>query len=58
MLLAPFGATAVLLFGQAESPLAQPANIFGGYLLAAGISVGMLALALRPGGSRRLRWGS
>jgi CBS-domain-containing membrane protein len=45
MLLAPFGATAVLLFGQAESPLAQPANIFGGYLLAAGISVGMLALA-------------
>lgn len=45
MLLAPFGATAVLLFGQAESPLAQPANIFGGYLVAAAISVGMLAMA-------------
>ena len=45
MLLAPFGATAVLLFGQAESPLAQPANIFGGYLVAAAISVAMLALA-------------
>lgn len=45
MLLAPFGATAVLLFGQAESPLAQPANIFGGYLVAAAISVGMLAVA-------------
>lgn len=44
MLLAPFGATAVLLFGQAESALAQPANIFGGYLLAAAISVAMLAL--------------
>ena len=27
MLLAPFGATAVLLFGQAESPLAQPVNL-------------------------------
>lgn len=45
MLLAPFGATAVLLFGQAESPLAQPANIFGGYLLAATISVAILAVA-------------
>lgn len=45
LLLAPFGATAVLLFGQAESPLAQPANILGGYLVAAAISVGMLGLA-------------
>ncbi|OEO31596.1 hypothetical protein VW23_015585 [Devosia insulae DS-56] len=45
MLLAPFGATAVLLFGQAESPLAQPANIFGGYLVAAAISVAIFALA-------------
>lgn len=44
MLLAPFGATAVLLFGQAESPLAQPANVFGGYLLAAAISVAVLAV--------------
>ena len=45
MLLAPFGATAVLLFGQAESALAQPANIFGGYLVAAAISVAIFALA-------------
>lgn len=44
MLLAPFGATAVLLFGQAESTLAQPANVFGGYLLAAAISVAVLAV--------------
>lgn len=44
MLLAPFGATAVLLFGQAESPLAQPANIFGGYLIAAAISVAVLVI--------------
>ncbi|RYE52351.1 MAG: hypothetical protein EOP18_10880 [Rhizobiaceae bacterium] len=34
MLIAPFGATAVLLFGQPKSPLAQPANIIGGYVLA------------------------
>ncbi len=44
MLLAPFGATAVLVFGQAESPLAQPANVFGGYLTAALISVAVLAV--------------
>lgn len=44
MLLAPFGATAVLLFGQAESPLAQPANVFGGYLLSAALSVAILAV--------------
>jgi CBS-domain-containing membrane protein len=44
MLLAPFGATAVLLFGQPESPLAQPANVFGGYLIAAIVSALMLGL--------------
>lgn len=38
LLLAPFGATAVLLFAQAGSPLAQPVNVVGGYLLAALIS--------------------
>lgn len=35
LLIAPLGATAVLLFAQPASPLAQPANVFGGYLLAA-----------------------
>ena len=44
LLLAPFGASAVLLFGQAQSPFSQPANVFGGYLAAAGLSVVMLAL--------------
>jgi CBS-domain-containing membrane protein len=44
LLLAPFGASAVLLFGQPVSPFSQPANVFGGYLTAAGISVVMLAL--------------
>lgn len=40
LLIAPLGATAVLLFGQPASPLAQPANIFGGYLLATIVGVG------------------
>lgn len=44
LLLAPFGATAVLLFGQPESPLAQPANVFGGYLVAASVSSLMLGV--------------
>lgn len=44
LLLAPFGASAVLLFGQAHSPFSQPANVFGGYLVAAGISVVVLGL--------------
>jgi len=46
-LIAPFGATAVLLFGQPKSPLAQPANVIGGYLLAA--IIGSLAVWLFPG---------
>jgi CBS-domain-containing membrane protein len=46
-LIAPFGATAVLLFGQPKSPLAQPANVLGGYLLAA--IVGSLTVWLFPG---------
>lgn len=47
LLMAPLGATAVLLFGQAQSPLAQPANVFFGYLLATALGVGV-ALSL-PG---------
>lgn len=39
LLIAPLGATVVLLFGQPASPLAQPVNIFGGYLLATIIAV-------------------
>lgn len=34
LLMAPLGATAALLFGQPSSPLAQPANVFGGYFIA------------------------
>ncbi|MDM9647087.1 MULTISPECIES: HPP family protein [unclassified Rhizobium] len=47
LLIAPFGATAVLIFGQPKSPLAQPANVIGGYLLAA--LIGGLAVFLFPG---------
>ena len=47
MLIAPLGATVVLLFGQPASPLAQPINIFGGYLLAT--VLGVAAALMFPG---------
>ncbi|WP_202330212.1 HPP family protein [Mesorhizobium sp. L-8-3] len=47
LLIAPFGATAVLLFGQPASPLAQPANVFGGYLIASTVAAG--AVVAFPG---------
>ncbi len=47
LLLAPLGASAVLIFGQPASPLAQPANVFGGYLLAT--IVGVAAALTFPG---------
>lgn len=43
LLIAPFGATCVLLFAQPDSPLSQPANVIGGHLLSTA-----LALALDP----------
>lgn len=46
-LIAPFGASAVLLFGHPATPLAQPANVIGGYALSA--SVGLLLAVLFPG---------
>lgn len=47
LLIAPLGATVVLLFGQPASPLAQPINIFGGYLLAT--ILGVVAAIAFPG---------
>lgn len=47
LLVAPLGATVVLLFGQPASPLAQPINIFGGYLLAT--ILGVAAAMAFPG---------
>lgn len=47
LLLAPFGATAVLVFGQPASPLAQPANVIGGYVLA-GLVTAAAVMTLPP----------
>jgi len=41
-LIAPFGASCVLLFAVPSSPLSQPANVIGGHMLAA-----VVALSLR-----------
>ncbi|QUJ69815.1 HPP family protein (plasmid) [Photobacterium sp. GJ3] len=42
-LMAPFGATAVLVFGVPDSPLAQPKNVIAGHLLTAFIGVFFVA---------------
>ncbi len=42
LLIAPFGATAVLLFSVPSSALAQPMNVIGGHVV-----VSLLAIALR-----------
>ncbi|MGK4476554.1 HPP family protein [Aeromonas molluscorum] len=39
LLMAPFGASCVLLFSLPESPLARPQNVLGGHLLAAGVGL-------------------
>lgn len=44
LLMAPFGATSVLIFGVPDSPLAQPRNVIGGNLIAASISLIILHL--------------
>lgn len=41
-LMAPFGATCVLLFAVPSSPLAQPRNVIGGHFISA--TVGLIAL--------------
>ncbi|MEP9348720.1 HPP family protein [Xanthobacter sp. KR7-225] len=43
-LIAPFGASAVLLFAHPATPLAQPANVVGGYALAAMVGLGFALL--------------
>ena len=44
LLMAPFGATSVLIFGVPDSPLAQPRNVIGGNLVSALISLTILHL--------------
>lgn len=39
LLMAPFGATAVLVFGVPDSPLAHPKNVIGGHLITASIGI-------------------
>jgi CBS-domain-containing membrane protein len=57
LLIGSFGASAVLLFGANDSPLAQPRNLVGGHLLSSLVAVvtvalggtGPLAIALAVG---------
>jgi len=44
LLIGSFGASAVLLFGANESPLAQPRNLVGGHLISAATAVVIVAL--------------
>jgi len=44
LLIGSFGASAVLLFGANESPLAQPRNLIGGHLVSALVAVVVVAL--------------
>ena len=39
LLIAPFGASCVLLFNFPQSPLSQPAHVVGGHILATGIAL-------------------
>ena len=39
LIMAPFGASAVLVFGAFRSPLAQPRNVIGGHVLSGAIGV-------------------
>ncbi|MEM8773634.1 MAG: HPP family protein [Pseudomonadota bacterium] len=47
MVIAPFGASCVLLFAVPAAPLSQPANVVGGHVVA-GLA-GVVVLALLPG---------
>lgn len=44
LLIGSFGASAVLLFGASQSPLAQPRNLIGGHVISAMVAVAMVAL--------------
>jgi CBS-domain-containing membrane protein len=44
LLIGSFGASAVLLFGVNDSPLAQPRNLIGGHVISASVAVLVVAL--------------
>lgn len=48
LLMAPFGASAVLLFAAPAAHLSQPANLVGGHMLAA--AIGLASFSLLPAG--------
>lgn len=47
LLMAPFGASCVLLFAAPDAPLAQPRNVIGGHVIAT--TIGLVAVQLAPG---------
>lgn len=44
LLIGSFGASAVLLFGAAESPLAQPRNLIGGHIVSSVVAVTIVSM--------------
>lgn len=46
LVIAPFGASCVLIFGLPGAPLSQPANVVGGHMVSA--IAGMVAISLLP----------
>lgn len=42
LLMAPFGATCVLLFAAPQAPLAQPRNVIGGHVVAAAVGLAII----------------
>ncbi|KAL0569209.1 hypothetical protein V5O48_012755, partial [Marasmius crinis-equi] len=48
-IVASFGATAVLIYGAIDSPLAQPRALFGGHFIGALVGVSITKLFLRMG---------
>jgi CBS-domain-containing membrane protein len=44
LLIAPFGASCVLVFALPQSPLAQPRNVIGGHLISAFVGLAVLTL--------------
>lgn len=43
-LIAPFGASSVLVFGLPQSPLAQPRNVIGGHLVSTAVGLAVFTL--------------
>jgi len=57
LLVAPLGASAVLLFGLPDSPLSQPANVVGGHVIATLLALGLDHLLPPSGWSMALAVG-